>query len=131
MVLPLSCFAGNVVSIDWSQCSIHRCIVDLGVGESKMSYELTPIRIQVYHRRVKPRNGIQKFYTLMFPYLCNIMISVNSYNQISSFGPMLCVMCWFATWGVLCHLTVTKIPKARCGRHSVPLVPWVLTVKAL
>ena len=25
---------------------------------------------------------------------------------------------WFVTWGVLCHLTVTKILKRRCGWHT-------------
>jgi hypothetical protein len=42
-VLPLSYFAGVVVLVDVRYCSIHRRIVDLGLGESKMSYKLTPI----------------------------------------------------------------------------------------
>jgi hypothetical protein len=25
---------------------------------------------------------------------------------------------WFVTWGVLCHLTITKILKGRCGGHT-------------
>jgi hypothetical protein len=28
-------FAGNLVLVDLSQSSIHRCIVDLGMGEPK------------------------------------------------------------------------------------------------
>jgi hypothetical protein len=39
---------------------------------------------------------------------------------------MLCVTCRFVTWGVLCHLTVTKILKARHERRPVPLGPRIL-----
>ena len=41
-------------SVDVKWCSIHRCIVDLGLGGFKMSYQLTPIRIRVSYRRVEP-----------------------------------------------------------------------------
>jgi hypothetical protein len=33
--------------VDVSQCSILRCIVDLGVGDPKVFYKLTLIRSQV------------------------------------------------------------------------------------
>jgi hypothetical protein len=46
MALPLSCFEGSVTLVVLSQCPIHHCIVDLGVGESKMSYKLTPISFE-------------------------------------------------------------------------------------
>jgi len=111
----------------------HRYIVDLGMGKSKMSYKLSPIRFQASCRRVKPTGTNSKIaHTPFIIYSCNY----NDLDRIPLTTPVFGhdverYVHWFVTWGVLSHSTVTKILNRRCGWHTLEgpreLWRWPLT----
>ena len=56
---------------------------------------------------------------ILVPLFLYINAPINPLIEIQVFWhDVKCYVSWFVTWGVLCHLTVTKILKSRCGWHT-------------
>ena len=89
------------------------------MGESKMSYMLTLISLRMNCWRVKPRGGTLKLCIICLSYPFVIIIILMDFLTTQVFGhDVERYVCWFVTWGVLCHSTVTKILKRRCKWHT-------------
>jgi hypothetical protein len=90
-------------------------------GWIQRCYKITPIRFWASSWRVKPRGRNSKIeYTPFTIYFCNyndldrIPLTTQVYGHDVEHYAL-----WFVTWGVLCHSTVTKILKGRCGWHTL------------